>query len=199
MPKVKRVNVLHELRMKLKSGYLKEEPPAYTFMKRYPPLNNDQNIMQRKPKHVNVTALSNLYTRAVEKNSLYADEKVYPAYWRHEPQAFTLAKKQYEHIKAGLSEEEAYKKAVAHVDELENASYSDLKEMVKVMEETHSRLPIAASDEALAQKIQFWKNKLSTTQYSELPLAAMGEIDFIVQTEVLKWNEVERERRMRFT
>lgn len=196
MVKARRFNALHDLRLKLKSGYLKEEPAAYTFMKRYPPLNNDQNILARKPKHVDVKPLGRIYNRVVEKNSLYVDEKVYPAYWKHEPQAFTLAKKQYEYMNAGMKEEEAYKKAVQYVDELEDRSYGEMKDLVQFIAESNAQLPRTV-DEKVSQKISFWREKMQATPYESLPLAEKGEVDFIVQTDVLKWNEVERERRMR--
>lgn len=159
-------------------------------------MNDDANAILRKPRYIDTSKLSNLYTRAVERNSLYADEKVYPAYWMHEPQAFTLAKKQYEHIQAGLSEEEAYKKAIAYVDEMEDQSYTELKQLVETLSKANARVPFAA-DPKISVKISFWREKLARTPYSTLSLAAQGEIDFIIQTDVLKWNEVERERRMR--
>merc|ERR1711968_114944 len=36
-----------------------------------------------------------------------------------------------------------------------------------------------------------------STSYDDLDLAIQGEIDHFIQTKILKWNEVERERRMR--
>ena len=165
-------------------------------MKRYPPLHNDHSIIARKPKHVDVKPLGRLYQRVVEKNSLYVDEKVYPAYWKHEPQAFTLAKKQYEYIQAGMEEEAAYKKAVQYVDELEDKSYSEMKELVQFIAESNAQLPRTV-DEKISQRISFWREKMLSTPYESLPLAERGQVDHLIQTEVLQWNEVERERRMR--
>lgn len=196
MVKPRRFNAIHDVRLKLKSGYLKSEPEAFTFMKRYPPLHNDHSIIARKPKHVDVKPLGRLYQRVVEKNSLYVDEKVYPAYWKHEPQAFTLAKKQYEYIQAGMEEEAAYKKAVQYVDELEDKSYSEMKELVQFIAESNAQLPRTV-DEKISQRISFWREKMLSTPYESLPLAERGQVDHLIQTEVLQWNEVERERRMR--
>ena len=53
------------------------------------------------------------------------------------------------------------------------------------------------SDPAIIGMITFWKQKLAKVKYSEMDLADQGEIDHFIQTSVLKWNEVERERRMR--
>ena len=41
---------------------------------------------------------------------------MYQAYWAHEPQALTLAKKQFEFMEKGDTEDEAYDKAVNFVE-----------------------------------------------------------------------------------
>lgn len=137
-----------------------------------------------------------LFRKAMDKNPLFADETVYPAYWNYEPSALTLAKKQYEHIKAGMDEESAYKKAVEYIDELENASYESIIDFKKLIESADATKPIV-SDPAVLEEIAFWKQKLATTKYTEMELADQGDIDKFLQMDILKWNEVERERRMR--
>jgi len=189
------LNILRNLRLQLKTGFLQKEPPAYKFLQRYPPLSRDTAPPVRKIKTRNIPYLK-YYENAVAKNPMYADEKVYPAYWAHEPQALTLAKKQYELLQKNkdMSEDEAYQKAILFVEELENDSYLKLK---SVMDDIKgSRLPYA-SDPVLSSLIDSWRAKLAATPYGEMPLADQGEIDWIIQTKVLKWHEVERERRMK--
>eukprot|EP01041_Mallomonas_annulata_P004181 gene4181-8317_t len=182
--------------LQLKSGYLKTEPVAYTFMKRYPPLRNHDTTLKGATNKVLESPYLKLYEKAVENNPLYADEKVYPAYWYHEPQALTLAKKQYEMMQSGLSEEEAYRKAIEYVNVLESRSYEELKDLLEVVKDGESRMPFT-SDKEISDSIHLWREKMTKVPYSELGLADQGEIDFMIQTKILKWNEVERERRMR--
>ena len=107
---------MRKLRLQLKTGFLRKEPSSYAFLKRYPPLSRDAaNPVRNVEKH-NIPYLK-LYETAVAKNPLYADEKVYQAYWAHEPQALTLAKKQYEFMEKGDTETAAYDKAVTYVEE----------------------------------------------------------------------------------
>jgi hypothetical protein len=94
-------NVMRTLRIQLKSGYLRDEPPSYTFMKRYPPLDRSDSPPVRKLE-LNSIPYMRLYEDAVAKNPLYADDTVFPAYWQQEPTALTLAKKQYELMRQGI-------------------------------------------------------------------------------------------------
>jgi hypothetical protein len=189
------MNIMRKLRLQLKTGFLQKEPAAYKFMQRYPPLSRDTAPPVRKVETRNVPYLK-YYENAVAQNALYSDEKVYPAYWAHEPQALTLAKKQYDLLQKNpeLSEDEAYQQAMAHVDELEDKAYSKLKALLVDVE--GAKLPYA-SDAQLSALIASWRQKLAATTYNDLPLADQGEIDWIVQTKVLGWHEVERERRMK--
>lgn len=194
MPKPN-MNIMRKLRLQLKTGFLQKEPAAYKFMQRYPPLSRDTAPPVRKVETRNVPYLK-YYENAVAQNALYSDEKVYPAYWAHEPQALTLAKKQYDLLQKNpeLSEDEAYQQAMAHVDELEDKAYSKLKALLVDVE--GAKLPYA-SDANLSALIASWRQKLAATTYNDMPLADQGEIDWIVQTKVLGWHEVERERRMK--
>ena len=187
-------SILRTTMLQLKSGYLKAEPKTYQHMKRYPPLGNGIPPMTRIDE--SSVPYTKLYKRAVERNPLYADERVYPAYWAQEPQALTLAKKQYELMQSGLSEEEAYKKSVEYVNVLENEAYLRLKETFRIIKEKDAMLPTII-DKELSPIIASWREKLQQTPYSEMSLADQGEIDYIIQTKLLKWKEVERERRMK--
>ena len=190
------LNILRNLRLQLKTGFLQKEPAAYKFLQRYPPLSRDTAPPVRQVETRTIPYLK-YYEKAVAANPMYADEKVYPAYWVHEPQALTLAKKQYELLQKSngtLSEEEAYQQALTYVDELENASFLKLKAVLADIK--GAKLPYAA-DAALSGLIADWRAKLAVTRYGELSLADQGEIDWIVQTKVLRWHEVERERRMK--
>ena len=189
------LNILRNLRLQLKTGFLQKEPAAYKFLQRYPPLARDTAPPVRKVVRRNIPYLK-YYENAVAKNPLYADEKVYPAYWAHEPQALTLAKKQYELLQNDktLTEDAAYEQALAHVEHLENESFSRIKAVIADLK--GARQPYSANPE-LGPIIDSWRTKLAATPYVDMPLADQGEIDWIVQTKLLKWHEVERERRMK--
>lgn len=188
-------NIIRELRLQLKTGFLRSEPAAYTFMKRYPPLGRDTKPSFHQIEEKNIPYLG-LYDKIVAQNPLYNDERVYPAYWQSEPQALVLAKKQYEYLSQGMNEEDAYAKALEFVDELENESYLKLKELKESLEASGAQAPFMAND-AVATEIKYWLKQLENTSYDDLSLADQGEIDYLIQIKILKWNEVERERRMK--
>lgn len=121
---------------------------------------------------------------------------MFPAYWQYEPSALTVARRQYQHMKEGMDEKTAYEKAVKYVDDKENDCYVDLLELKKKLEDSEA-VKSFVSDPSSLRFISYWREKLAKTKYSELELADQGEIDHFVQTKVLKWNEVERERRMK--
>ena len=195
------MHILRKLRLQLKTGFLRKEPTAYAFLKRYPPISRDAAPPVRKVERRNIPYLK-LYEKAVAKNPLYADEKVYQAYWAHEPQALTLAKKQYEFMEKGDTETEAYEKAMTFVEEREGEAYENLKQLMSdlgaSMGGVDVKLPfLATSDKDLEGTLSMFKDMLSNTPYDELELADQGEIDYYIQMKLLKWNEVERERRMK--
>ena len=200
---------------------MKKEPIEYQLMKRYPPLYRDTQQRYHKVQEKDIPYYS-LYEAAIEKNPLYQDEKVYPAYWKQEPQgvqhlpacfksdailtalfpiiiiiiniiittALTLAKKQYSYMqKEKLSEEEAYKKAVEYIDQVENEAYVSLKAIKDTLQNEGNRS--FASDAAVTEKILYWREVLKETIYEELTLEDQGEIDYLLQTQILGWNEVD--------
>ena len=187
------MHLLRLLRLQIKSGFLKEEPEAYTFLRRYPPstpVSNPANKQEYKIPYLK------LYKKAVDKNPLFADEKVFPAFWREEPHALTLAKKQYELMQNGLDEDSAYAKSVEFVDELESKSYEELKEFINILKEGNSELPFS-SDPKIIERIAYWREQLEETDYEDMTLADQGELDYFIQHSILKWHEVSRERRMK--
>jgi hypothetical protein len=149
----------------------------------------------RKIEKINIPYLKH-YENVVAKNPIYADERVYPAYWQQEPQALTLAKKQYELMQQGMDEEGAYDEAMKYIETLESASYAELKSLLEKGGLKDARKPFTA-DATVADAIITLRAKLKETPYNQMELAEQGEIDYIVQSKVLKWNEVERERRMK--
>ena len=189
------LHILRRLRLQLKTGFLTKEPSTYTYMKRYPPLNRDTAPPVRRIDKRNIPYYD-LYEKAVSTNPLYADEKVYPAYWAYEPQALTLAKKQFEFMESGESETVAYDKAMDYVDSIENDSYKSLKALLDKSNNADTRLPFAANQEVMASLAQ-WKERLQANPYKDMELAEQGDLEYFLQTKVLKWNEVERERRMK--
>jgi hypothetical protein len=189
-----RFNAVRALRLQLKSGFLKTEPPEYNFMRKYPPMLRTEEatkIQKRKIPYLG------LYSKVVESNPSYFDDKIYPAYWQHEPISMVLAKKQYEYIQNGLSEEDALSKAKEYVYDLEAKSYSDMKDVHNSILENEAKVPFS-SEPAVSAEIFKWQAIVKeNSSYESLSLADQGEIDFFIQTKILKWNEVERERRMR--
>ena len=60
------------------------------------------------------------------------------------------------------------------------------------------KLPfLATAEKDLNVTLSMFREMLSNTPHSDLDLADQGEIDYFIQTKVLQWNEVERERRMK--
>ena len=190
-------NIFRVLRLQMKTNYVAEPPPEYEFMRRYPPLHRD-TATKKTPLRAHRIPYIRLYRKAVGKKILYADERVYPAYWMHEPSALTLAKKQYQlMVDDNLSEEDAYEIALDYIDDAENASYEELKEFRAKLEKKNSIVPFV-SDPELVHRINYFKVVvMQHSSFDEIELAMQGEIDHFIQTKILKWNEVERERRMR--
>lgn len=193
-------NILRTLKTQLKSGFLRTEPIEYYIMRRCPPLHKDSAPMfgfdqEESANKYNFSYLKYYYS-AVKKNPKLADENVYPAFYRHEPQALTLARKQFELVKQGMSEDNAYNKAVAFVNDLENAAYSDLKSKISAFEKLGTRDSIISDPEVL-DTVMKWRLLLSEVSYDELDEADQGSLDHFIQTKILKWDEVSRERRMK--
>jgi hypothetical protein len=188
------VNTLRMLRIQLKSGYIKRAPVEYLFLQRYPPVSSTSKPAVEK--YIETSSpIAELYEKAIGKNAIYADERVYPAYWQQEPTAFTLAKRQYQLMKQGLDEEAAYVHALRYVEELESQAYENVKQLEQHLQEKGAEA-VYASDESLMQDITFWRARLAATRYSNMTLGDQGQVDYLIQTRVLKWQEVERERRM---
>jgi hypothetical protein len=188
------VNSLRMLRIQLKSGYIKRPPPEYLFLQRFPPVFRTSKPSVEKFIDEK-SSVGELYEKAIGRNAIYADERVYPAYWQQEPTALTLAKRQYQLMKNGLDEETAYVKAMRYVEELESKSYENAKNLEKLLKEKGANV-VYAADESLMQDITFWRARLADTRYSNMTLGDQGQIDYLIQTRVLQWQEVERERRM---
>ena len=191
----KNANIFRSLRLKLMTGYLTKEPAEYTFMKRYPPLNRDTQSPVRKVKARKLPFLR-LYDQIMERNPIYADERVYPGFWQQEPQALQMAKIQHSLIEAGIDEEEAYHQAVSRVTHLENDSYEGVRKLHDQLSKEGVSISTILSSENTTS-IDSFRRLLSTCDYDDLDLADQGNIDYFVQSKILKWNEVERERRMK--
>lgn len=184
---------MRAIRLQLKSGFMKTEPPEYTFMKRYPPMHRNTQPTFHEIKTKNIPYLD-LLEKAAEANPLYG-ESVYPAYWQHEPIGLTLAKKQYQFMQQGLDEATAFRRAEEYVDDIESKSYDSLKSLRDAVRKDGAAVPFV-NDQELTKELLFWQEHLHNTPYETLEQAEQGEIDHLIQTKILKWNEVERERRM---
>mmetsp|Transcript_493 Transcript_493/g.660 ORF Transcript_493/g.660 Transcript_493/m.660 type:complete len:646 (+) Transcript_493:105-2042(+) len=189
-----RAHIMRTLRLQLKSGFRRVEPPEYTFMKRYPPLHRDTKPSYHKIEEQNIPYLD-LFKKAADRNPIY-NEQVYPAYWQQEPQALVIAKKQYQHMMNGDDEETAFQKAEMYINEIENKAYVELRSLRETLQDMNAKPPFIYDVETM-EDIEKWQAKVGTTPYDELELADQGEIDYLIQTKIMGWNEVERERRMR--
>lgn len=188
------MTIMRAIRLQLKSGFLKEEPAELTFLKRYPPINRETKANFHKLEEKNVPYLD-LLDKAIDRNPVY-DERVYPAYRHHEPIGLTLVKKQYQYMQAGDDEATALRKAEDYVGELENKAYEGITALRNALKKADAKAPFMR-DEAVAAELANWQERVRTKPYLELELAEQGEIDYFIQTKILKWNEAERERRMR--
>jgi hypothetical protein len=135
------------------------------------------------------------FTTHFQRSPKYNSEGVYPAYWQDEPLSLILAKKQYELVKGGMDEEAAYEEAEKFAEKFEQDAYEELVTLTSALGEKGARLPATANKEVAAE-IARWKRILSKHNYAKLSDADQGEIDYLLQTKILKWNQVERDRRM---
>ncbi len=216
------MSILRAIRLQLKSGYLKQAPEAYTFLRQYPPLSRDTSLPVRKVDARNIPYLD-FYEKVRERNPLYSDEKVYPAYWAHEPQAMTLAKKWYEFQQSGMEETEAYEAAVSYVAKLEDESYKKLQEIVAEVQSRTAGDGAYDAAEVKYEPIRFlWDKKLDhddllyhgkastisklkeKIDHSGLSTNTTGveslegaELDAFIQGHLLQWEQIEVDRRAR--
>lgn len=188
------LNIMRNIRLRVKTGWLKESPPEYTFMKRYPPIPTTTQPDYRKVS-IDKIPYMQLYDKVIERNPLYVDERLYPAYWEHQITPMAIAKRQYDLMKTGVPEEEAYYKALEYVEELESKAYDEMTDILRGVQELRA-LPFQ-TDEAVTAEINKWKEVLATRPYDALKAADQAEIDFLIQAKILKWNPVQRDFRMR--
>lgn len=188
-------NIARGIRLRLKTGYLKEEPAEYVFMKRYPPVTGNRANVVRPMEAKSIPYLK-LYDKIIKRNPLYVDERVYPAYWEQDVTPLAIAKRQYDLMQQGLPEDEAFYKAKEYVEELEGKAYDEMEAL------TNAALSMGATssfatDETVAAEIAAWREKLADVAYSDLSLADQGEIDYLIHSKILRWNPVQTEIRMK--
>lgn len=194
---LKSFNISRLLRIQLKTGYLQEVPLEYEIMRRTPALSRDATPTfdpKEEERHFEDFPYMKYYTNAIRKRP-QIHQGVYPAFYRQEPQALTLARKQYELVKNGLSENDAYTKAVDYVENIEREAYVDLKKKIDVLDKLNSKESFF-SEPDVADFVAKWKKVFSVIPYEDLELVQQGEIEYFLQTRILKWDEVSRERRM---
>lgn len=188
-------NILRNIRLRLKTGYLKEVPVEYNFMKRYPPiLGHKQNAMRRL--EAQKIPYMKIYDKVVERNPLYVDERIYPAYWEHDTTPLAIAKRQYDLMQQGLTEEEAYFKALEYVEQFEADAYDSMEKTLLSVRALKGSLSYV-SDAKVKADIEKFRNKLQLYYYNELDLGEQGEVDHIIHKHILKWNPVQTEIRMK--
>lgn len=189
---MKRYDILRRIHLQVKSGIFPKHPLAYQIMRKVPGITYNSVDATVKTK----VPYAHLLEKAYEKNPLLRDESIFPGYAHLEPRALILAKKQYFYMQQGLSEEDAYQKAVKFVDEMEDEVLTDLKEIEKEVKSMGASAPFL-SDPDVAQELAKWQAILRNITYEDLSLVDQGKLDRFVQTKILKWSEVERERRMK--
>lgn len=188
-------NIARGIRLRLKTGYLKEEPAEYLFMKRYPPVSGNRNNIIRPIEAKNIPYLK-LYDKVIKRNPLFVDERVYPAYWEQDTTPLAIAKRQYDLMQQGLPEDEAFYKAKEYVEELEGKAYDEMQALTNAALSmgAHSTF---ATDPAVAAEIALWRERLADVSYAEMSLADQGEIDHLIHSKILGWNAVQTELRMK--
>ncbi len=164
-------------------------------MKRYPPIARPGASILHQIVNINVP-YAELYRKVKERNPIFTGEALYGAFANTDPAGLILAKKQYKYMREGLSEDAAYQKALEYVNELEDNAYQQLKQAVDAAKKEGARATFVG-DPSVAVDLAFWQAKILETPYDELELEEQGELDYFLQSKILKWNEAERERRMK--
>lgn len=166
-------------------------------MRKYPPIRRDLQPPARTMENTKLPYMD-LYKKVLQRNPIYIDERVYPAYWKNEPRAMSLAKYQFKYMQAGDDEETAYSKALRDIDKLESASYEEMCAILKSFSDENSTVTVPfTADKTIQDELAYWKERLLTELYDNMDLADQGDVDYFIQTKILKWEEIERERRMR--
>jgi len=194
------LHIMRNIRLQLKTGYMRKAPGTYLFMQRYPPLSRDTSVPVRDVMAKEVP-FANLYDKLMNNNPLYNDDLVYPAYGAHETKALKIAMEQHKFMTEGHGEEEALRKANALVDGLENTAFLEMKDLQQALSANANVRPTMLSNPEVSAFLAEWKTKLDngkkSVRYEDLPLEDQGLIDCFIHTKILRWNEVERERRMK--
>jgi hypothetical protein len=180
------------MRLQVKSGFLSKEPFEYSVLKTIPPVSNRSADVIVKTK----VPYSRLLEKVYERNPVLRDETVFPGFGDLEPKAPVLAKKQYFYMQQGLSEDDAYQKASQFVEDLEDEALLDLREIEKEVKSMGASAPFL-TDPEIAEELALWQTTLRSTSYEDLSLLDQGKLDRFVQIKILKWSELERERRMK--
>ena len=189
-------NIARLIRIQLKNGYLKEAPMEYKYMQRNPPIAHAGPAFQTFSPQKEIPYYS-LYDKVLQSNPLYRNESVYPAYWTQETQALQVAKKQYNYMnEKNMSEEDALKMAKKDVDAIEYEQYDLLNNMMKTFKKEGVQASFLADPE-VSKELYFLRELMENKTYDELELADQSEIDYFIQTKILKWVDVERDRRMK--
>lgn len=190
-------HIARDLRLKYRTGYINFLPPEYYFMRKYPPIRRDLRPSAGAQDNTKLPYM-HLYKKVLQRNPIYIDERVYPAYWKNEPRAMTLAKYQYKYMQAGDDEDAAYSKALKDIDQLESASYEEMCAILKSFSDKNGTVTVPfTADKTIQDELAYWKDRLSIELYDNMDLADQGDVDYFIQTKILKWEEIERERRMR--
>lgn len=189
-----RFHILRSLRTQMRTGYLREMPVALQVMKDLPNLARPDTMVRRM--NPLTVPYSGLYRKIFDRNPLAEYDGVNYAFAHQDTTALALAKHQFAAMKAGLSEEEAYRKAVDHFSNEENNAYVDLKKAVEEATKQGSVRSFATNPETL-EELKKWQAKAEETPYSKMELHEQGELEYFLQVKVLMWNETERVRRMK--
>jgi hypothetical protein len=195
---VNRVSILRNIRIQLKTGFMREIPSSYDIIRRVPQLNGARTpeYLQFQKKKI---PYSHLYEKVLERNPKHWDEGVYAAYANTETtEALAIAKMQYQYIQDGFSEDDAYEKAVKYVNSIENLSFKELKKVLDILKAQGARAPVLHHNNiVVGQQLAAWQAHLAETPYEGLSLIEQGELDKFTQIYILGWNEIQRERRMK--
>lgn len=184
---------LKDISQKLRSGFLKEAPPAYLAAKTLPPVVQHLQLGRKIPQARMKNA--HLVRKLLAKNPDLAFSATGVGNRpEDEPYPLRFARHQYEAMKQGMTEEEAFEKAKEALHDVEDVAFAKLEKLVEQAEKFSD--PEAYLSAELAEEVARFKQSLPELRYSDLDARDQGLVDHFLQTRVLKWEEIDRINRM---
>lgn len=188
-------NVLRNIRIQLKTGYMRNAPEEFFYMRRFPPIVLNE-LKEGHP--ITAPSFNKVYERVVNSHPRYADENVYGGYSQYETLGLTIAKRQYEILSEGtFNQAQASKIAQKYAAKLENKAYLEIIKLnASLKKRGVGTIPKPLKGKELSE-YKHWKSVLGNTFYSELSILEKAKLEKFIHTSILEWNQLERSRRMK--